>query len=156
MDVLFSALKLAETSAQAIEIENKIWRIWIDSGREDVNSMLARGIAAMNNRQYIEARRVFTAVIRVDPTFAEGWNKRATVHWLMGNVSDSMEDIRRTLILEPRHFGAISGMGLIFMERGDKAEALSAFEAVLKISPKSENAKLKVISLRRGIQKEAV
>ena len=80
---------------------------------------------------------MFTSVIRVDPTFAEGWNKRATVRWLMGNVSDSMEDIRRMLILEPRHFGTISGMGLIFMECGDKAEALSAFEAVLKISPKS-------------------
>ncbi len=83
---------------------------------------------------------MFTSVIRLDPTFAEGWNKRAMVHWLMGIVSDSMKDSRRTLILE----------------RDDMTEAVSAFEAVLKISPKSGNAKLKVLSLHRGIQKEGV
>ena len=88
------------------------------------------------------------------PDYAEGWNKRATVHYLKGDYSASVIDIERTLALEPRHFGAISGMGLIFMARGDEAGALKAFKEVLKIHPHARGAQFHVEELRKKLMSQ--
>jgi tetratricopeptide (TPR) repeat protein len=95
---------------------------------------------------------IFDRVVTTLPDFAEGWNKRATVHYLNEDYTASVIDIERTLVLEPRHFGAISGMGLIFMARGDEAGALRAFEEVLKIHPHARGAKARVEELRKKLR----
>jgi Flp pilus assembly protein TadD len=86
----------------------------------------------------------FGKVIQLAPDFAEGWNKRATAHYLADDLDASVRDIQKTLALEPRHFGALSGLGLIFMQRGDLAGALAAFEQVLVVHPNSAQARVHV------------
>ncbi|MFQ5902310.1 MAG: tetratricopeptide repeat protein [Candidatus Binatia bacterium] len=89
----------------------------------------------MSRRNYEEALVSFNKVVEADPDFAEGWNKRATVYYLMGEFVASVRDIERTLTLEPRHFGALSGLGLIYLALGEDRLALEAFEAALKVNP---------------------
>jgi len=88
------------------------------------------------------------------PEFAEAWNKRATIHFLLGQDADSVADIRETVKLEPNHFGAISGLGLIFMRSQNFPAALEAFEKVLQISPASTSAKRSVERVRRELGRE--
>ena len=114
------------------------------------------GIVAMGARNYPEALRAFNLVIEEAPQFAEGWNKRATVYYLMNNYEQSIRDIRQTLALEPRHFGAVSGLGLIYLELGDGASALEAFQRVLKINPHNAGTRIQVEILRRHFGGKAI
>ncbi len=151
---LFERLKATPDPLEAQRIESEIWQIWIDCGQEDMNAVMEQGIRAMNMGQLKEAIAIFDRVVTELPDFAEGWNKRATVHYLNGDYSASVVDIERTLELEPRHFGAISGMGLIFMARGDEAGALQAFKAVLKIHPHARGAQFHVEELRKKLMSQ--
>ena len=153
---LFDQLEGAASLQQAEPMVRAIWGIWYESGDEELDELMAKGMVAMNAGRFDISLRYFDAVIKTDPEYAEGWNKRATVHWLMDNLEESMGDIRRTLALEPRHFGAVSGMGLIFMQQGDHDGALRAFEQVLKINPKDAGAKRRVEELRQLVDQEAV
>ena len=149
---LFVALVEAPDSATAVTIEAAIWQIWLDGGDATLNELMVQGIEAMNARRFRDAVGRFTALIHSAPAFAEAWNKRATVYYLMDRLEDSVRDIERTLALEPRHFGAISGMGLIFLQRGDEEGALGAFEKVLEIHPHARGARFYVERLRERLQ----
>ena len=149
---LFAALAEAPDSVTAVPIEGAIWQIWLDGGDSTLNELMVQGIEAMNARRFRDAVGRFTALIHRAPAFAEAWNKRATVYYLMDRLEDSVRDIERTLALEPRHFGAISGMGLIFLQRGDEAGALDAFEKVLEIHPHARGARFYVERLRERLQ----
>ena len=145
---LFVALAEAPDSRTALGIEADIWQIWLDGGDSELNELMVHGIEAMSARRFPDAAGRFTELILVAPAFAEAWNKRATVYYLMDRLEDSVRDIERTLALEPRHFGAISGMGLIFLQRGDAKGALDAFEKVLEIHPHARGARIYVEQLR--------
>lgn len=149
---MFVALAEAPDSAAALTIETGIWQLWLDGGDSRLNELMAQGIEAMNARRFRDAVGRFTDLILAAPAFAEAWNKRATVYYLMDRHEDSVRDIERTLALEPRHFGAISGMGLIFLERGDEEGALDAFEKVLEIHPRARAARFHVERLRERLQ----
>ena len=149
---LFAALAGAPDRAQAVRIEGAIWEIWLDGGDPALNELMGQGVAAMSARRFRDAAERFTELILAAPEFAEAWNKRATVYYLMDRYGDSMRDIERTLALEPRHFGAISGMGLIFLERGDEEGALGAFEKVLEIHPHARGARFHVERLRERLK----
>lgn len=140
LEPLFRELAVAEYPTTAQQLESEIWRTWLDSGDERVNRKLSAGISAMHGGRLEAAIGYFSEVIDMAPQFAEGWNKRATAYYLNGELTKSMRDIQETLELEPRHFGAISGMGLIFMRQGDERAALDAFEEVLKIHPQAPGA----------------
>ncbi len=135
LDVLFAALKRADDPASAQLLEQQIWALWMQIDDTESSRLLDVGTAAMANRQYGAALSSFTALIARAPDFAEAWNKRATVYWLLDDAESSMRDIQQTLALEPRHFGALSGMALIFTERDRPAEAIKAYEAALAIDP---------------------
>ncbi len=152
LDQLFIRLKEAPTPAGAQAVERRIWAIWTASGRHKIDALMRDGIHQMNAGALDAALETFDTVVDQAPHFAEGWNKRATVHYLKGNMAHSMRDIQRTLELEPRHFGALSGMGLIFLERGDEAAALEAFERVLEIHPRARGVRERVESLRARVQ----
>lgn len=156
LDGLFNILLTTEDPQQARRVEGQIWQIWIESGREEIDALMGKGVDAMNKRQFDTALSAFDEIVRRAPGFAEGWNKRATVYFLRDELSESVEDIKRTLALEPRHFGAISGMGLIFLERGDETAALGAFESVLEINPHSPGARLRVEYLRAKLRGNAI
>ena len=151
LTALFETLKSTGDVSAARAAEVEIWRIWIDSGRDDIDALMIEGVVAMSNQRLEDAITIFGQITERAPAFAEGWNKRATAYFLNEDYVASVEDIRRTLALEPRHFGAISGMGLIFLIRGDEAGALAAFEAVVAIHPNSPGARARVEELRKRL-----
>ncbi len=152
LDDLFERLRQVETVADARLIELEIWQIWSESGRDDVDRLLAKGVREMTARQMNDALTTFTRVVDEAPDFAEGWNKRATAHYLKKNYTESVYDIRRTLLLEPRHFGALSGMGLILVALGDEAGAANAFRQVLTIHPNAQSARRNLELIERRIR----
>ena len=121
-------------------------------GLNRLNELMRRGLAQMSTGEYADAVATFSEMIQLDAGFAEAWNKRATVYYLMGEYGSSVKDIDRTLELEPRHFGAISGMGLIFLQLGDEVGALDAFEKVLEIHPHARGARFHVERLRERLR----
>lgn len=153
---LFEELRAADEAEQARFVEQLIWRIWLESGQPEVNALMAQGMAAMARRQMDAARAVFDQVVILAPEYAEGWNKRATVYYLADDLAASMRDIERTLALEPRHFGALSGMGLIFAEIEDVEGALRAFEAALEIHPMSPTAQASAEELREKLRDQTL
>lgn len=151
---LFDALENASSSSSANDLESRIWQIWLQSDDEKTRLLLQQVVDAMGAGDLDEALLSSTELVEYAPEFAEGWNKRATVYYLMGQFNSSVEDIYRTLKLEPRHFGAISGLGLIFLRQGNQSAALQAFEQVLEVSPKSVNAQRSVDQVRKQLGDE--
>lgn len=156
LNALFQRIKETESSEVARDAERKIWNIWLDAGDPGLNQIMEKGLEAMASDRYDVAIDLFTAIIEKSPSFAEGWNKRATAFYLNGELAASVEDIERTLALEPRHFGAVSGMGLIFLSSGDKIGALKAFERVLEINPHAEGARAHVRMLEEALKDEGI
>lgn len=153
LDALFEVLRTTPDRGAALTAEARIWGIWLESGSHDIDALMTRGVVAMENRRYDDAIRIFGEITERAPRYAEGWNKRATVHFLKQDFTASVQDIQRTLTLEPRHFGAISGMGQIFLRRDDLAGALEAFEAVLRIHPHALTIAEAVEELRKLVPK---
>ena len=132
---LFKKLNETENQDEIRDLISDIWNIWYEVDDPKVIEYFEKGIQAMNLRNYPLAIRFFNNLIEEDPNFAEGWNKRATVHFMMGNFDQSMQDIIKTLELEPRHFGALDGMGLIFIHQGQFQEAIDVYDKMLEIFP---------------------
>jgi tetratricopeptide (TPR) repeat protein len=149
LDGLFERLRAIPGAADAKAIEQQIWQIWLESDDATVNRLMRQGIAAMSLRQLGLALDRFDRMVEHAPAFAEGWNKRATVYYLMGDFEASVVDIERTLGLEPRHFGALSGLGLIYDAIDRPGAALRSFEAALKLNPHLEGTRDRVEELRR-------
>ena len=135
LDDLFGRLKASTNAIEAAAIEGLIWKVWIHRGVAEVDQNMTLGIVAMGERDFKGSLSHFDRVVRRDPGFAEGWNKRATVYYLMGDFDASVADIRKTLTLEPRHFGALSGMGLIYDAIGNPAAAVKVWKKALEINP---------------------
>ena len=132
---LFKKLNETENQDEIRDLISDIWNIWYEVDDPKVIEYFEKGIQAMNLRNYPLAIRFFNNLIEEDPNFAEGWNKRATVHFMLGNFDESMKDIIKTLELEPRHFGALDGMGLIFIHQGQFQEAIEVYDKMLEIFP---------------------
>lgn len=141
LDVLFNALGNATSNYETNQIQNEIWQQWLIAPDDNANLLMSQLHAAMSSGQHNFALEICNQLVDSNPEYAEAWNKRATVHYLMGSHALSIADINQTLLLEPRHFGALSGLGLIFTATGQYEAALDAFNEVLKISPASANAK---------------
>ena len=153
---LFADLKAAQTIADVAGIEAQIWHLWSLSNDDKIDRILAGGTAAMNHRAFEAALTSFNTVIEMRPDFAEGWNKRATLYYLVGEFERSIADVERTLALEPRHFGALSGLGLINMALERPVEALAAFEAALAVHPHMPNAKRMIKQLRAIVERSTI
>jgi len=132
---LFRSLKSTESVSRASVFESKIWHIWMEHYDPEVESAMFQGVEAMKLQQFEQAFGHFSLLIRLAPDYAEGWNKRATVLYFMGRFKESEADVLRTLKLEPRHFGALSGQGLIRIALQDWTGAIFFFESALKINP---------------------
>ena len=119
-----------------------IWERWLNSGDVEVNKLMDFTIAAMNARAYSLAINYLDSIVAMKPDYAEGWNKRATVYWLMRDYDKSLADIQHTLALEPRHWGALAGLGMIMRDRGEKKKAVEAFRQALAIDPNLDDVKV--------------
>lgn len=152
LDKMFGRLKETTSETEASALTQAIWILWTTSDDSNVNDMMRRGIRLMGAQSYADALEIFDRMVKYAPEFAEGWNKRATVHYMMGNFTESVADIQKTLALEPRHFGALSGLGMINMELERQADALKAFEAALKANPFLPGARQQIQELKKKLQ----
>jgi tetratricopeptide (TPR) repeat protein len=141
LTILFEKLVSARTPDDARTIEEAIWDRWNRSGSISVDLLLDRGLEALAEGDYDRALGFLDEVVDLAPGFPEGWNKRATVYFLLDDYASALGDIEATLALEPRHFGAIGGLALILEELGDKEGALDAYRRVLGVYPWLEGAK---------------
>jgi tetratricopeptide (TPR) repeat protein len=119
--------------------ERAMWEVWSRSGDASVDRLLASGIEQMGAREGELAVRTFTEVIRRRPDFAEGWNKRATVYYLMGEYQKSLADCDEVMKRNPYHFGALSGYGMIYLQLDQPAKALDYFQRAQKVNPNLES-----------------
>ena len=140
LDTLFAELEKATSLAEAQRVERIIWAKWHWHKIPRLSQKLRLGTTYLQEKNFKKALYIFNNIIKEAPAFSEAYNKRATTYFLMKKYDKSLMDIKVTLTLEPRHFGALSGMGLIFMNLGDFQRALMAFTAVLKIYPFSISA----------------
>jgi tetratricopeptide (TPR) repeat protein len=141
LPTLFKFLKSAQHSDQAGPVEDKIWEIWSATGDPKLDQLMVTSSEAMERGDYKGALLDIDQILKAKPDFAEGWNKRATVYFLMGDYEKAIADIDRTLELEPRHFGALSGLGMSNLKLGNDAAAADAFRRLLNIDPLYPNAK---------------
>ena len=138
LDRLFEALKLAPDEESAKYFENRIWAIWLNSPSDTANLLMGRVKTAIDAKEYDVAIRLLNAIIDLKPEFTEAWNRRASVFFTKKDFSRSLADIHEVLAREPRHFGALSGLGIILQELGDDKGALEAFRRALAIHPHLE------------------
>lgn len=138
LDFLFGALKAAPDEASAKAVEARIWAVWTATPSDTAALLMTRAKAAMDGKNTEVALKLLDAVVKLRPDYVEGWNRRATIYYLQNDYSRSMEDIRQVLIREPRHFGALAGLGMILQETGDERRALEAFRKALAINPHLE------------------
>jgi tetratricopeptide (TPR) repeat protein len=141
LDDLFARLKENAESPAGGRIEQEILRRFSRSGSPTADLLLAWAVDAMDAKNYPLALDVLDQVIVIKPDFAEAWNKRATVYYLIDDYSASLSDIRATLALEPRHFGALAGFGMILESLDRKAEAIRVFKRALEVNPRLEQVK---------------
>jgi tetratricopeptide (TPR) repeat protein len=156
LDKLFLQLKSANSVEESQPVEAKIWEIWMQSGDQNVDALMAIGVSALNDEDYAQAYRAFGRVVELAPNYAEGWNKRATALYLLGRFDDSMKDIAKTLALEPRHFGALSGLGLCNIQLDKEKEALDAFEKALAINPNMPGIKNDADELKKSLAAKSI
>jgi len=154
LEPLFEALGSAETPEGASKIEAAIWQIWAETDDSSSARLMRQGNDAMAKRVFPIAILSFNRLIERSPDFAEAWNRRATLHYLMGNDAASIADIEQTLALEPRHFGALSGLGLIMLRNQRLDAALRSFEAALELHPHLPAARSHLEALRKLLEGE--
>lgn len=152
LDPLFEQLRSTDDEVESRQLETAIWAIWLEHHDPRVRAQMGRGRLAMGLGDLERAMESFDRVVALAPDYAEGWNKRATVLFLEERYQSSMLDIHRTLALEPRHFGALSGLGMILMILGEDDAALSAYEEVLRIHPLAAGARTNLELLQRRLR----
>ena len=161
LDNLFAELKNTKDILSAQLIENEIWEIWSIHPSDDrrgfrLTELLIQGTRLMNMRELNKAYEHFTKVIAVEADWAEAWNKRATVLYLMKQYESSLADIEITLVLEPRHFGALSGQALNYIELNLYEKAIESYKAAQKIYPLLDSAKKMIPELQELINDRSI
>ena len=135
LDFLFGALKVAPNAESAKAVEQRIWAIWSTTPSDTATLLMSRVKTAMDRKEPDVAIKLLDAVIKLRPDYIEAWNRRATLYYLKNDYGKSLADIREVLIREPRHFGALAGLGMIMQELGDDKRALDAFRRALVVNP---------------------
>jgi tetratricopeptide (TPR) repeat protein len=151
LDGLFAQLGKTHQTRRAKRISGRIWELWRESDSKSVDLLTGWANAAMSGKRYTQALDLLDQVIYLRPDFAEGYNQRATLHFTMENYTKSIADIERTLSLEPRHYGALSGLAIIFERLNQKDRALDAWYRTLAIYPAMKNAQDAVIRLEEEL-----
>lgn len=147
LDNLFARLKKERSTEQALGIANEIREVFTFSGSPTVDLLMQNASRAVNDKRYGAALDFLDQVTLIAPDYAEGWNRRATIHYLLGNYPKAMSDSARVLTLEPRHIGALSGIAGILQETGHDRQALAAWEAYLAYYPADREAQQQMIEL---------
>ena len=141
LDELFTELKAVHDPGAANDIVTQIWSIWFHPDVPDLADRMARASSAMSGQDFASALSILSGIVKDYPDYSEGWNQRATLFYIMNDYEASLADIDKVLELEPRHFGALSGRVMIYLQQGRRAEALKDMIAALAIDPYLEGKK---------------
>ena len=156
LDNLFLELK-KNNPAVSKNIEQKIWTLWsTHPSDEKLTSILNEGSRLMQDKDLFRAILVFTEVIEMDPTWAEAWNKRATVYYMIGEFEKSQSDINKVLNLEERHFGALAGQGLVNIQLKNYEKAILSYQMVEKIYPTMRSPKIMIKQIQDLIKRDSI
>ena len=134
------------------EAHDSLWAIWHRSGDPAIDERLAQGIALMQSGSLPEAIAIFSEVIARAPDFAEGWNKRATAYYLLGDLDRSLADCEEVVKRNPAHFGALSGFGLIYLQKDDLPKAAEYFEKALAVDPTLIQVEAALLQIREVLR----
>ncbi len=137
VDRLIDRLKDADPQVRALAAA-ATWQIWSRSGDAAIDKLFARGVEQMQDAELPEALATFSAIVKRKPAFAEGWNKRATIHFLLGRNQESLKDCDEVLKRNPKHWGALSGAGQIHLQLGHPDQALAFFRRAVEVNPNLE------------------
>ena len=148
---LFRALATAQTQRERVEAEDLIWALWYSHPDQSLARRMNKAIGAIARGEFANASGLLDALVLDAPGWAEVWNKRATLYFLQECDLESVRDIQRTLELEPRHFGAMSGFGQICLRAGDEASALVAFQAALALNPNLDSVRETLSAIERRL-----
>lgn len=152
LDFLFGALKVAPDEESAKHVEARILALWSRTSSDTTVLLMQRAKVAMNAQQFDIALKLLDAVLKLHPDYIEGWSQRATLYYMQSDLQHSLEDIEQVLIREPRHFGALAGLGVIMQELGDDRRALDAFRKALAINPHLESVRDLVKTLTEKVE----
>ena len=152
LDFLFGALKAAPDEASAKHVEARIWAVWLQTPSDTAALLMMRAKAAMDAKQVDVALKLLDAVVKLRPDYVEGWNRRATLYYLKNDYMHSLQDIEQVLVREPRHFGALAGLGMIMQDLGDEKRALDAFRKALAVNPYLEKVPELVKTLTEKVE----
>ena len=156
LDVLFDQLK-SNNSNLINETEQKIWKIWSTHPKDQFLTLkLAEGSKLVVNNELSKAIIIFTEVINKDPSWAEAWNKRATVLYMIGNYQESQNDINKVLNLEKRHFGALAGQGLVNIQLKNYEKAIESYEKAQEIYPAMQSPKIMIREIKQLINQQMI
>ena len=156
LNKLFDQLKENDSSISH-KVEMKIWRIWsTHPSKENLTNLLNKGSTLVSDKEYNQAYNVYSRVISLDPYWPEAWNKRATLLYMMGRYQESQNDIDVVLKLEKRHFGALSGQGLVQTELKNYEKAISSYKEVQKIYPSMQAPKVMIPHLKELIKNQSI
>jgi len=156
LDFLFGALKAAPDADSAKLVEGRIWALWLASGSDTANLLMSRVKAATDTNELDLALQLLDSVVKLKPDYVEAWNRRATIHYMRKEFGESLDDIRQVLSREPRHFGAMSGLGMILQEFGEDKQALDVFRRALEIHPNLQRIPDLVKSLSEKVEGRAI
>jgi tetratricopeptide (TPR) repeat protein len=152
LEFLFGALKAAPDETSAKHVEARIWAIWLQTPSDTVGLLMTRAKTAMDAQNSDVALKLLDAVVKLRPDYIEGWNRRATLYYLRNDYARSLEDIEQVLAREPRHFGALAGLGMIMQDLGDEKRALDAFRRALAVNPHLEKVPELVKTLTEKVE----
>jgi tetratricopeptide (TPR) repeat protein len=156
LNALFTRLQETDSRLEAQSIEQDIWAIWFASADDEVNRLMDRGSNSMGIGDFKSAIDDFTKITEIAPDFAEGWNRRATARYLAGDFEGSREDVAKTLALEPRHFGALSGLGLINAAEDKGEAAIEAWEDALEVNPNMPSVEKNIEDMKEKLAKDNI
>ena len=152
LDFLFGALKAAPDDVSAKHVEARIWAIWLQTPSDTAALLMARAKAAVEAQKIDVGIKLLDAVIKLRPDYIEAWNRRATLYYMQNDYGRSLADIQQVLVREPRHFGALAGLGMIMQDIGDEKRALDAYRKALAVNPHLDKIPDQVKSLTEKVE----
>jgi tetratricopeptide (TPR) repeat protein len=152
LDFLFGALKAAPDDETARAVEQRIWALWVHSRSDTATLLMTRVQKAIEQKDLDLAVKLLDAIVKVKPDYIEAWNRRATIYYMKKDYGRSIADIREVLKREPRHFGALTGLGLILQDIGDDKQALEVYRRALAVYPRIERVPDIVKTLREKVE----
>ena len=156
LSYLFEKLKM-NNIASSYETEQEIWKIWsTHPTSKDLTKILEEGSNLVNKNELLKAINIFSEIIKLDPNWAEAWNKRATVFYMIGEYQKSQDDIDKVLELEERHFGALAGQGLVNIQLENYEKAVTSYKKALEIYPSMQSPKIMIKEIEELIKKQSI